>query len=137
LEEKEMTRYPLLLAAALLVLIAVPVAQARTAHADATVTVTAGKPSEFKFTLSAKSVPHGTVTFKVTNKGNLPHDFKLCTATAKAATALTCAGHATALVSPGGAATLKVTFKKAGSYEYLCSVSGHAAAGMKGLLKVT
>ena len=131
-----MTRYPLLLAAALLVLIAVPVAQARTAHADATVTVTPGKPSEFKFQLSAKSVPHGTVTFKVTNSGGLPHDFKICTKATKT-TADTCAGHGAALVSPGGAATLKVTFKKAGTYEYLCTVSGHAAAGMKGLLKVT
>ena len=132
-----MTRYPLLLVAALFALAAVPVAQARPARAAATVAVTAGKPSEFRFTLLPKTVVHGTVTFKVTNKGNLPHDFKVCSATAKAATALTCAGHGTALVSPGSSATLKVTFKKAGTYEYLCTVTGHAAAGMKGLLKVT
>jgi len=30
-----------------------------------------------------------------------------------------------------------VTFKSAGSYEYLCTVAGHAAAGQKGILKVT
>ena len=102
-----------------------------------TITVTAGKPSEFHFTLSKKTALHGTVTFKVTNKGNLPHDFKVCTAAAKAATALTCAGHGTALISPGSSGTLKITFKKAGTFEYLCTVSGHAAAGMKGLLKVT
>jgi uncharacterized cupredoxin-like copper-binding protein len=132
-----MTRYPLLLVAAFFALTAVPVAQALHARAAATVAVTAGKPSEFRFTLLPKTVPHGTVTFKVTNKGNLPHDFKVCSATAKAATALTCAGHGAPLVSPGASATLKVTFKKAGTYEYLCTVSGHAAAGMKGLLKVT
>jgi uncharacterized cupredoxin-like copper-binding protein len=133
-----MTRYSLLLFAALLVLVAIPVAQARhTRAAAATVTVTAGKPSEFKFTLSPKSVPHGVVTFKVTDKGGLPHDFKICTVASKTAAATTCVGKGTTLTSPGGAATLKVTFKKAGTYEYLCSVTGHAAAGMKGLFKVT
>jgi len=132
-----MTRYSLLLTAALLALIAVPVAQARAAHANATVNVTAGKPSEFKFTLSAKSVPHGAVIFKVTNKGALGHDFKVCTAPAKTAAALTCAGKGTGVVSTGGNGTLKFTFTKAGTYEYLCSVPGHAAGGMKGLLKVT
>ena len=34
-------------------------------------------------------------------------------------------------------ATLKYTFKTAGKYEYLCTVPGHAAGGMKGVLKVT
>jgi uncharacterized cupredoxin-like copper-binding protein len=90
----------------------------------ATVTVTPGKPSEFRFTLSKKSVPHGAVTFKVTNKGSIPHDFKI-------------GGKRTKLLSPGRSATLKITFKKAGKYPYLCTVTGHAAAGMKGNLKVT
>jgi uncharacterized cupredoxin-like copper-binding protein len=89
-----------------------------------TVTVTAGKPSEFRFTLSLKKVRHGVVTFKVTNKGNLPHDFKI-------------AGHKTRLLSPLQTQTLKVTFTKAGKYPYLCTVTGHAAAGMKGTLTVT
>jgi len=89
-----------------------------------TITVTAGKPSEFHFTLSKKTAAHGTVTFKVTNKGALPHDFKI-------------AGHKTKLLVPGSSQTLKITFKKKGSYPYLCTVTGHAAAGMKGTLKVT
>jgi uncharacterized cupredoxin-like copper-binding protein len=29
-----------------------------------------------------------------------------------------------------------VTFSKAGTYPYLCTVPGHAAAGMKGVLRV-
>jgi len=29
-----------------------------------------------------------------------------------------------------------VTISKAGSYPYLCTVPGHAAAGMKGVLRV-
>src|SRR6476661_1325923 len=89
-----------------------------------TVTVTAGKPSEFHFTLSKKTFVHGTVTFKVTNSGALPHDFQIN-------------GHKTKLLSPGQAQTLKVTFLKAGKYPYLCTVTGHAAAGMKGNVKVT
>jgi plastocyanin len=135
MEESGMTRYSVLLVAAFLVLVAVPVAQARPARAAATVTVTEGKPTEFRFTLSVKSVPHGTVTFKITNKGALGHDFKVCTAPAKTA-ANACAGKGTGVLT-SGSSTLKITFKKAGTYEYLCSVAGHAAAGMKGLLKVT
>jgi len=88
-----------------------------------TVKVTAGKPSEFKFKLSTTSVKHGAVTFVVTNGGTLPHDFKI-------------AGKKTPLLSPGKSAKLSVTFKKAGKYPYLCTVSGHAAAGMKGTLTV-
>jgi uncharacterized cupredoxin-like copper-binding protein len=131
-----MNRYPLLLVAAFLVLVAVPVAQAQPTRAAATVTVTEGKPTEFRFTLSVKSVPHGAVTFKVTNKGALGHDFKVCTAPVKTAAATACAGKGTGVLT-SGSSTLKITFKKAGTYEYLCSVPGHAAGGMKGLLKVT
>lgn len=94
------------------------------AHSHGTVVgVTAGKPSEFKFTLSKTSVPHGAVTFKVTNKGTVPHDFKI-------------AGKKTALINPGQTKSLSVTFAKAGKYPYQCTVSGHAAAGMKGTLTV-
>jgi len=102
------------------------------------VNVIAGKPSEFAFTLSTKTVKHGTVTFKLTDKGYLPHDLKLCTKpNAGKATANTCTGKLTPTISPGGSASLTVTFAKAGSYEYLCTVAGHAAYGMKGELKVT
>ena len=88
-----------------------------------TVAVTAAKPSEFHFTLAKSTVLKGTVVFKVTNKGTIPHDFKI-------------AGRRTALVSPGKTATLRVVFRKAGRYPYMCTVSGHAAAGMKGVLRV-
>lgn len=91
--------------------------------AATTVKVVAGKPSEFHFQLSVKSVARGPVTFVVTNKGTVPHDFKI-------------AGKTTPLINPGSSKTLKVIFKKAGKYPYLCTVSGHAAAGMKGTLVV-
>jgi uncharacterized cupredoxin-like copper-binding protein len=89
----------------------------------ATVAVAAGKPSEFKFALSKKIVPKGVVTFKVANKGMISHDFKI-------------AGKTTKVLTKGKTATLRVTFKKAGKYAYLCTLPGHAPAGMKGVLVV-
>jgi nitrite reductase (NO-forming) len=100
--------------------IATPALGAR-AHAQGTaVKVTA---MEFKFKLSKTSVPHGSVTFTIVNKGKLPHDFKI-------------GGKKTPLIKPGKSAKLTVTLK-AGKAPYLCTVAGHAAAGMKGTLKVT
>lgn len=93
------------------------------ASAASSVTVTAGKPSEFKFKLSTSTVKAGKVTFKVTNKGQIAHDFSI-------------GGKTTPLLKAGKSATLTVTLKK-GSAAYLCKVPGHAAAGMKGTLKVT
>jgi uncharacterized cupredoxin-like copper-binding protein len=102
-----------------------------------TVTVGAGKPSPFSFTLSTKTVKTGTVTFKVTNTGvGLSHTFKVCSSP-KGGNANTCTGKGTPSIAPGKSATLTITFAKKGSYEYLCTVAGHAAGGMKGVLKVT
>ena len=98
------------------------VSQAATARAaSTTVTVIA---TEFKFRLSRSSVGTGTVYFKVENKGKLHHDFKIN-------------GVKSPLLAPGKTATIKVTFRKAGRYHYLCTVPGHAAAGMQGNLRVT
>ena len=88
-----------------------------------TVAVTAGKPSEFRFIVKPKIVKKGIVTFKVANKGMLAHDFKV-------------AGKKTKTLAKGKTATLRITFKKAGKYAYLCTLPSHAAAGMKGVLVV-
>jgi uncharacterized cupredoxin-like copper-binding protein len=89
-------------------------------QAGTTVQVKAG---EFFFKLSKKSLAKpGKVTFVVSNVGQVPHDFKI-------------AGKKTPLVSPGKKATLVVTVKK-GKFPYLCTVPGHAAAGMKGTFTV-
>jgi uncharacterized cupredoxin-like copper-binding protein len=101
-----------------------------------TVAVTEGKPAEFKITLSKTSVPRGVVTFQVTNSGALGHDFKVCSKPA-AGTPNTCTGKGTAVIGHGKKATLRVVFLRKGTYGYLCTVAGHAAAGMKGSLKVT
>ncbi len=89
---------------------------------DATTTVTV-RASEFKFVLSKRRVPKGTVIFKVTNKGTIAHDFKIN-------------GKKTPLIKRGKSATLRVVFRRAKKYPYLCTVPGHAAAGMKGTLTV-
>ena len=89
--------------------------------ATSTVQVKAG---EFFFKLSKTSIAKpGTVVFTVKNAGHIAHDFKI-------------AGKKTALIQPGKSATLKVKFAKAGKYAYLCTVPGHASAGMKGRFTV-
>jgi uncharacterized cupredoxin-like copper-binding protein len=89
----------------------------------ANVAVVAGKPTELRFTLSKKTVPRGVVTFRVTNRGTLSHDFRI-------------AGKKTRLLGRGTAATLRVVFRRGGRFPFLCTVPGHAAGGMKGVLTV-
>jgi uncharacterized cupredoxin-like copper-binding protein len=106
-------------------------------HSTTTVTVTAGKPSELAFTLSkVANLKAGTVTFKVKNVGRATHDFKVCTSPVKSASKNTCNGKVTKMLKTGQSAVLTVKLTKKGMYEYLCSVPGHAAAGMKGLLGI-
>jgi uncharacterized cupredoxin-like copper-binding protein len=126
-------------ATALAALAVLPAMGAKTGHAALVqnVAVTVTKATEFKFKLSKVALKKGVVAFKVTNGGNLPHDFKVCSSNKGTITANTCTGRSTPLVSPGQSNTLRVTFLRSGTYEYLCTVPGHAAAGMKGLLKVS
>jgi plastocyanin len=101
-----------------------------------TITVTAGKPSEFGFKLSkTASIPVGKVSFVVTNQGVIGHSFKVCTKAVTTATANSCVGVATKVLNKGQSATLTVTLAK-GTFEFLCTVSGHAGNGMKGLIGV-
>ena len=137
---KGQTRLLLTLVPAAVVFATVPVALAGVRHAaTTTVVVTEGKPSSLKFTLSPKTFKHGKVTFKVTNKdtSGIAHDFKWCTKPVTNASANSCVGKGTATIGQGASATLTVTILKAGTYEYLCTVPGHAAAGMKGVVRVT
>jgi uncharacterized cupredoxin-like copper-binding protein len=103
----------------------IPLAAARTdRQATATATTVQVKGGEFFFRLSTKSVAKpGKVTFVFKNVGSVLHDFKI-------------GGKKTALIQPGQTAKLVVTFKKKGKYAFLCTVPGHAAAGMKGAFTV-
>ncbi len=111
----------ILASAAVALVVAVPIGSA--ASRATTVNVTAGKPAELRFTLTKKSAGKGVVTFKVTNRGALVHDFKI-------------KGKVTKELKPGQTATLRITFTKGGKFPYLCTLPGHAAAGMKGVFVV-
>jgi uncharacterized cupredoxin-like copper-binding protein len=103
----------------------IPLATARIdRQAAATATTVQVKGGEFFFRLSAKSVAKpGKVTFSFKNIGHVRHDFKIN-------------GMKTPLIRPGKTVKLVVSFKKKGRYPYLCTVPGHAEAGMKGVFKV-
>jgi len=82
------------------------------------------KGGEFFFRLSTKSLAKpGPVTFVFQNIGHVAHDFKIN-------------GKQTPLIQPGQTAKLVVSFTKSGTYPYLCTVPGHAEAGMKGVFTV-
>jgi plastocyanin len=70
-----------------------------------------------------RSVKHGLIRFKLRNSGHIPHNFVI-------------ARKSTPVLSPGKRAVLNVVLKR-GRYTYICSVKGHAALGMKGVLVVT
>lgn len=103
-------------------------AQLASARTDRQTTATATtiqvKGGEFFFRLSTKSIAKpGKVTFAFRNIGHVMHDFKIN-------------GKKTPMIQPGKTAKLVVTFKKKGKYAYLCTVPGHAEAGMKGVFTV-
>ena len=103
-------------------------AQLASARTDGRTTATATtiqvKGGEFYFKLSTRSIARpGKVTFVFKNVGHVRHDFKVD-------------GRKTALIQSGKTARLVVTFKKKAKYSYLCTVPGHAAAGMKGTFTV-
>ncbi len=89
------------------------------AAVDANVTKVTVKASEFKYAFSRKSAPTGTVLFTVVNNGKISHDFKI-------------AGKKTKVLAPGKSQVLKVVIGKKGQYAFLCTLAGHASAGMKG-----
>lgn len=84
----------------------------------ATYTTTA---TDFKFKIVPARVTAGKTTFRVVNRGQASHDFKI-------------AGKKTRLLSNGQRATLTVRLVKGKRYPYVCTVPGHAALGMKGTL---
>lgn len=100
-------------------------APARSGAASAkTITVTAGEPMELRFRLSSMRAPKGLVVFRVSNAGAIDHNFKI-------------KGRKTPVLSSGERATLRVTFTKKGRYQFICTIPGHAAGGMKGTFRIT
>ncbi|MDX6549989.1 MAG: hypothetical protein QOJ31_673 [Gaiellales bacterium] len=83
--------------------------------------------SGLSFTKTTATASAGTVTLSAVNPQSLPHDISI------KGNGVDQQGNQ---VSSGGTSTVTVTLK-AGTYEYYCSVPGHAAAGMKGTLTVS
>ena len=99
---------------------------ARRKQQKTSVPVTAGKPSEFRFSipLLKRTVRKGVTTFTVTNRGTVNHDFKIL-------------GKKTLQIAPGKVRrVLTVTFTRTGKFTYICTLPSHALSGMKGTLTV-
>jgi uncharacterized cupredoxin-like copper-binding protein len=116
------TAFATLALAGVLAGVFLPSGEASTKAADATTRVTV-KASEFKYVFSKRRVPTGTVIFTVINKGKISHDFKI-------------KGKKTKSLLPGKSAKLTIKFTKKGQYAFLCTLFGHAKAGMKGKFAV-
>ena len=67
----------------------------------------------------------GTMTFAVTNNGKTDHNFSIQGAPA------------TDMLTPGESTTMTIPDLKAGEYNFICEVAGHASGGMSGTLTVT
>src|SRR5579872_1042453 len=84
-----------------------------------TVKIVKGKRVTVKHTVvTPKPLKPGLTHFVIRNIGKIPHNFVI-------------AGQQSLVVSPGKSTTLDVTLKK-GTASYKCSITGHAALGMRG-----
>jgi manganese oxidase len=82
--------------------------------------------TEFALDPATITVPAGSVVFRVTNSGALPHDLTLPDLDV-----------ATPELNGGDSYELRVDDLAPGEYRLLCAVPGHEAAGMAGTLVVT
>ena len=97
-------------------------AESSTAAGSSVVEVTL---TEFKVAFNPSVIPAGEVTFNVTNKGSVDHNFALPALNVR-----------TAMLKSGESETLVVEGIEVGELEYLCEVAGHGAAGMVGSISV-
>jgi uncharacterized cupredoxin-like copper-binding protein len=84
--------------------------------------------TEYKLSPSTVSIAKpGTYEFKAVNNGSVAHALEI---------EGTGVEEETSHISPGDSATVKVTFKGAGSYEMYCPVDGHKDQGMEGKITI-
>jgi uncharacterized cupredoxin-like copper-binding protein len=118
---------------ALCAVAAVTVATASTAavvQAKTTLRLKAAANGALKFNKTTLHAKKGKVTIRFTNPSSSgkPHAVELEGKGIE---------KRTRTLQPGRTATLTVTLKKGGRYEFYCPVTGHKAAGMKGKLIVS
>ena len=97
-------------------------AAAASSGGGSTVTIAADPTGALKFDKTKLTAKAGKITIDFDNPSAVPHAFEV-------------AGKSTSTITKGKAPPLTVTLKP-GSYEFVCPVDGHAAAGMKGTLTV-
>lgn len=71
------------------------------------------------------------LTLQLTNKGTERHDLNF------ESLHMPGLGGVESLVEPGGSTTITLTFDKPGTHTFICTLPGHAAAGMTGAAYVT
>ena len=83
--------------------------------------------TDFHFKIvPTKGLKHGVpITFKIANKGAALHNFDLQKV------------KASKVIAAGKTTSITVTFKKAGTYKYICDVPRHAELGMAGTLRIS
>jgi plastocyanin len=92
-----------------------------------TLAIAADPTGQLKFDKSSLTAKEGTLTISFTNQASLDHNFTIERNGKVVAATPT---------FQGGSKTLKVGLSP-GTYTFLCTVPGHAAAGMKGTLTIT
>lgn len=105
-------------AAALVAAVSAPAAERRGQVMVVRVTM-----SEWAFSVAPRRVPPGRVTFRITNRGTIQHNFAI-------------AGTRTRRLSPGRTVVIHLTFRRVGERPFLCTLNSHAEAGMRGRLRV-
>jgi hypothetical protein len=111
------------LAAILTLAVLAPVALAHTR----TTTVGTGL-REYRVTLYRGTVRPGVVSFSLHNFGEDPHDLAVQRLGHRYARA--------AQILPGASGTLRVRLAKPGRYTVYCTLAGHAARGMRAVIRV-
>jgi len=97
-------------------------AAAASSGGGSTVTIAADPTGALTFDKTKLTAKAGKITIDFDNPSAVPHAFEV-------------AGKTTPTITKAKAPPLTVTLKP-GSYEFVCPVDGHAAAGMKGTLTV-
>lgn len=99
-----------------------------TANASARAVTVREVGTDFKFSVPNITVYQGQrVTILFTNKGEAPHNWTLDTGGYNTATST---------IQPGQTASTQFVAQYPGTFNFLCSVPGHAEAGMQGTLTV-
>lgn len=79
---------------------------------------------EYSFAFDKSMIPAGMVTFNLVNQGTFPHDLSFPSL-----------NMTSMMIRPGQMTQFTVNLP-AGTYDYLCTIPGHADRGMKGTLTI-